>query len=232
MKSLGSSLERLYQRAIPDREWYADCIDGSFGNFARSLGKHFFYPKSRKRLRRPVGCKASRSSCFRFFFLAIKGPTRVGHPRAEVPHRPGCGVRLTAPAGVFLYVVLRGSFQGEFSGNECQFVGIDQHQDQLLETAPLAEISFAHAMFGHGRIPAQDRSVGFGDVLEATCKLTGCLSDPIGIEQRKGLGGDDRCIAPCARDGIFWKIERLHPRNSHGSLLDQIETSDRLVILG
>jgi hypothetical protein len=46
------------------------------------------------------------------FFLAIKGPTRVGHPRAEVPHRPGCGVRLTAPAGVFLYVVLRGSFQG------------------------------------------------------------------------------------------------------------------------
>ena len=59
-----------------------------------------------------VGCKASRSSCFRFFFLAIKGPTRVGHPRAEVPHRPGCGVRLTAPAGVFLYVVLRGSFQG------------------------------------------------------------------------------------------------------------------------
>ena len=81
-----------------------------------------------------VGCKASRSSCFRFFFLAIKGPTRVGHPRAEVPHRPGCGVRLTAPAGVFLYIILT----GEFSGNECQFVGIDQHQDQLLETAPLA----------------------------------------------------------------------------------------------
>ena len=46
------------------------------------------------------------------FFLAIKGPTRVGHPRAEVPHRPGCGVRLTAPAGVFLYVVLRGEFSG------------------------------------------------------------------------------------------------------------------------
>lgn len=112
MKSLGSSRERLYQRAIPDREWYADCIDGSFGNFARSLGKRFFYPRSRKRLRRPRWLKSQQVVVLSIFFLAIKGPTRVGHPRAEVPHRPGCGVRLTAPAGVFLYVVLRGSFQG------------------------------------------------------------------------------------------------------------------------
>jgi hypothetical protein len=67
---------------------------------------------------------------------------------------------------------------------------------------------------------------------DATGKLTRCLSDPIRIEQRKGLGGYDRCIAPCARDGVFWKIERLHPRNSHGSLLDQVETSNRLVTLG
>ncbi|MFM8571797.1 MAG: hypothetical protein ACKOAU_09395, partial [Pirellula sp.] len=29
----------------------------------------------------------------------------VGHPHAEVPHRPGCGVRLTAPAGVFPWIV-------------------------------------------------------------------------------------------------------------------------------
>jgi hypothetical protein len=112
MKSLGSSLERLYRRAIPHREWYADCIVGSSGKFARSLGKHFFYPRSRKRLRRPRWLQSQLAFLLSIFFLAIKGPTRVGHPRAEVPHRPGCGVRLTAPAGVFLCEVLRGALRG------------------------------------------------------------------------------------------------------------------------
>jgi hypothetical protein len=111
MKSLGSSLEGLYRRAIRDRKWYADCIVGSSGNFARSLGKRFFYPKSRKRLRRPRWLQSQQAVVLSIFFLAIKGPTRVGHPRAEVPHRPGCGVRLTAPAGVFLYEVLRGALR-------------------------------------------------------------------------------------------------------------------------
>lgn len=100
-----------------------------FGEFARSLGTFSFYPKVESYCGRQKGCRAFLIPRFRFFFLLSTALRATGTRRAEVPHRPGCGVRLTAPAGVFL---------GETLGHKRQFVGIDQHQDQLLNAAALA----------------------------------------------------------------------------------------------
>jgi len=103
MKSLGSSLEGLYRRAIRDRKWYADCIVGSSGKFARSLGKHFFYPRSRKRLRRPRWLQSQQALVLSIFFSCYQRPyacrtsARWGTPSAWLwcpPHRTGRGIPL------------------------------------------------------------------------------------------------------------------------------------------
>ena len=47
------------------------------------------------------GLQSRLASALSIFFYSLLTALRVGQPNAEVPHRPGCGVRLTAPAGVF-----------------------------------------------------------------------------------------------------------------------------------
>lgn len=47
------------------------------------------------------GLQSRLASALSIFFFSLITALRVGQPHAEVPHRPGCGVRLTAPAGVF-----------------------------------------------------------------------------------------------------------------------------------
>ena len=79
------------------------------------------------------GLQSRLASALSIFFFSLITALRVGQPHAEVPHRPGCGVRLTAPAGVFLPKIT----SGDISGDEGQLVGVDQHERQLPDASTI-----------------------------------------------------------------------------------------------
>lgn len=79
--------------------WHIDCFITFFWWLAALLGKLSVLPKRRKPLW--GSCGSTRPPHFRCL-RSIDNRFCDGQPCAEVPQRPGRGVRLTAPAGVFL----------------------------------------------------------------------------------------------------------------------------------
>lgn len=128
--------------------WHIDCIDYVFRWLAALLGKLSVLPKRRKPLW--GSCGSTRPPHFRCL-RSIDNRFCDGQPCAEVPQRPGRGVRLTAPAGVFL----------------CFFI--------CASDLAAAALRFGDALFVVIRPFSQCRS--HGDVLTVT--ILRCRSTPV-----------------------------------------------------
>lgn len=110
-------------------KWYDDCFIGFSERFARLLSKLSL--STQKSKARAEDGRLKPSSVFRAFDSTLCRPTKHlcgGHPYAEVPQRPVCGVRLTTQAGVFLV-----GFVCPVLRDESKFVCIEQHERQLCQ---------------------------------------------------------------------------------------------------